>query len=80
MHKIEVNTQVLHKRKSQHGNLVRIGTVMSFADSAKTKALVSFPGSQTRELVLVSTLEPASEKFHKARVQINPLQRAISQL
>lgn len=77
MHNIEANTQVLHRKKMPNGNLIRVGVVTAFADEAKTKAHVSFPGSRTKELVDVSSLEPVSARYQRARVQINPLHRAI---
>jgi len=76
MHEIEVNTQVIHRRKITTGKLVRIGTVQSFADNG-TKAMVSFPGSRTRELLPLASLEPVSARFHKSRVDIDPIRRAV---
>lgn len=76
----KVNQQVIHRRPLSRGvgNMVRTGTILALRDEG-TKALVSFEGDGVKSLLPVETLEPVGSSCHgKARVQADPLRRAIT--
>jgi hypothetical protein len=77
-----VQDQVLFRRKILHGRgsqEIKVGTILAFAADG-TKAIVSFPADRTRATISLEELEPASARFGRARVQVNPVRRAIGGL
>ena len=73
---VRVRRPILHGRGSQ---LVKIGTILAFADN-RQKAVVTFPADQTRLTLPLEQLEPVSKAYGRARVQVNPVLRTIGSL
>jgi hypothetical protein len=77
-----IQEQVIVRRPLRDGRgakLIKIGTILAFAEGG-TKAVISFPADQTRATISLDELEPASKRFGRARVQVNPARRAIGGL
>jgi len=77
-----VNDQVIVRRPILHGRgsqQIKLGTITAFADNGK-KAIVSFPADSTRTTVSLSELEPAKNRYGRARVNIDPVRRTIGRL
>jgi len=66
-------------RDGRGAKLIKLGTILAFADDGK-KAVISFPADQTRATISLDELEPASARFGRARVQVNPVRRAVGGL
>lgn len=78
----KVQQQVIFKKPMLHGRgsqVIKLGTILAFADNG-SKAVVSFPADHTRVTIPIDQLEPASGRFNRARVQIDPLRRTIANL
>jgi hypothetical protein len=81
-HEWRIQEQVIVRRPVLHGRgsqLIKLGTILAFADNGK-KAVVSFPADMTRLTIPIDQLEPASQRFGRARVQVNPTFRNIASL
>lgn len=63
-----------------HGNMneVRVGTIIAKRETAQgTLVKVRFPGTFIQTEVTLEQLEPVSSAFGRARVQLNPANRAV---
>jgi hypothetical protein len=79
---LQVQDQIIYRRPMLFGRgakEIKVGTILAFADNG-TKAVVSFPADRTRLTISLDELEPASKRFGRARVEINPVRRAIGGL
>jgi len=82
MSDLKVNDQVVVRRPLMHGRgsvVIKTGTILAFADNGNS-AVVSFPADKTRATVPVDQLQPVSNLYGRARVQIDPLRRTIGKL
>lgn len=78
MSDINVNDQVMVKRKVRTGNLIRFGSVVR---KDGDKALVHFPIDHTQVVVPLNQLEKTSTKFSSySRVQPSAVQRSFTTL
>jgi hypothetical protein len=79
---MRVNDQVVVRRPMLHGrgsSLIKHGTILAFADNGKS-AVVSFPADKTRSTIPIDQLEPATSRYGRARVQVDPIRRTIGNL
>lgn len=85
----EVGNQVVVRRRVRQfpaTNEIKVGTILAFQDASGKQskdgdyAVVSLaaPGGRvSKSVVPVESLEPVSDRFKRARVQINPAFRMI---
>jgi hypothetical protein len=79
---LKVNSQVVHKDTTNRGSVkvVRVGTILAFADKEKSIAVVSFPAQRTQKRIPVKELSLAGDVFGRSVVQLNPSRRGIGSL
>lgn len=75
---IQVNDQVLTKKKLRNGNLIRYGSVVKMDGD---KALVHFPTEYVQAVIPLNQLEPTRTKYGSyARVQPSAVRRSFTTL
>jgi stalled ribosome alternative rescue factor ArfA len=78
MSDINVNDQVIVKKKVRTGNLIRFGSVVK---KDGEKALVHFPIDHTQVVVPLEQLEKTSKRFGSySRVQPSAVRRSFTNL
>jgi hypothetical protein len=72
---LQVNDQVLVRKRIRTGNLIRMGSVLKIDGD---KALVQFPIDHTQTVLPISSLEKTSDRFGGyARVQVSAMRRSM---
>lgn len=78
---IQIGMQVQHKRPMQsHGNMneIRIGNLTAQRETPHGVLVkINFPQTRTSAEVPVESVEPVSRVLGRARVQLNPANRAV---
>ena len=72
---LQVNDQVMVRKRIRTGNLIRIGSIVKMDGD---KAQVNFPVDMTSQVIPVNQLEKTTNRFGLyARVQASALRRSI---
>jgi hypothetical protein len=80
--KFKVNDQVIVKKQQLHGNVreIKVGNILSFADPDRKIAVVGISSENVRRNIPISELELVQDRFSRAVVTVNPVNRSIGSL